>query len=318
MSNIPVSIGNKDIKYVACTNSSTSEILRGTPVRWTSDGYVGVLNSSNIDHFAGILAEDLPASGSSNNILAVEGYPVKVRFLGNASSAVGTWATPVPGATYLTYSAIPTGIVLATDMTADTSVHTATESGAAEVLIYPGALANSIVWLTPATADADGILDGQVCSGAATAVVAASMLLATMGVARGLVVQPKTGTDNVLAGDVVVTGTDLDGAALVASATFLASATGAVAIARAFKTITTVDFPATNGASTWDVGWQDTLGLPRTQVAIQRPKRTLLNNAVETTAPTIVASATLANNTLDPNSACAGTPIEAQFDYPLT
>lgn len=83
---------------------------------------------------AGVLNSGL-AFGDQRNNLVVEGV-IPVKFLNHASAAIGTYAKPVTGQDYMTYSALPTRYVLQTTQTSGTSVHKpANEASPPKILI---------------------------------------------------------------------------------------------------------------------------------------------------------------------------------------
>lgn len=111
------------------------------------------------------------------------------------------------------------------------------------------------------------------------------------------------------AGDVVINGTDYAGAAL--SETLALNAATEVLGTKAFKTVTSIVVPAEThvGTDTVSIGFGEKLGLPF-KLTHNTVIKTLLDNAVEATAPTVTVSATvLASNTADLNTALNGAKI---------
>ena len=311
----------KDTFQLPVTNGDTAKLIAGQPVRWkiaSMDGKtVQNFAAFAIDHFAGIMLDELAASGSHGHALLVEGE-APVNFKNHASAAVGTYARPVPGTTYFTYSAWPTGIILLTAQTSGTDVHSCLEATPPRVLVLPNALKNVVYWESPDVADPDGILDGQTIAAEGQTVLAAGMLLATMDVPRNVIVQPKTNTGDVAAGNVVLVGTDGAGASITENLAFLENATDATVSLAAYSTIVSVTWPAQDGATaTWDVGFADVLGMPFIfqGVVAPNPVRTILNGVVEGTAPAIIANAALSKNTIDLNSALSATELRVELPY---
>ena len=103
--------------------------------------------------------------------------------------------------------------------------------------------------------DADGILDGTAAS--TTAATDVTTLPSQPPQARGLTFLPSEEAD---AGDIVVVGTNIDDE--VITDTIATDAANAVTSALAFKTVTSITFPKDNVPVSWDVGWDDRLGLP--------------------------------------------------------
>ena len=104
-------------------------------------------------------------------------------------------------------------------------------------------------------ADADGILDG-------TALTAAAQNIKTFtkqpSCAKNLTV---VGGAANMVGDVVITGTDINGATI--TETFALNGTSAQTGDKAFKTVTNIALPVlTTAGDTVDVGWGVKLGLP--------------------------------------------------------
>lgn len=316
MSNGNISLSDlQRLLTVRCKNDNGSTLKEGACVRWTDDDAIKVkaFNGSVIDHFAGILNRTLADDQEESTALVTEGK-VKARFLGHASAAAETWAVPVPGQSYLTYSPVPTGIRLLTDMTGDTSVHEADESGAASVYIYPGAMKGMLYWTGPAAND-----DDYVVVSADMKVGTHTVAQATLGVARNLVVK-STATDGAdTQGTVAIVGTDINGDAITETITPVTGST--VQGTEAFKTITSVTqagWVTNGGADKITVGFGDKLGLPRCLVGgvAEKPLQTLLNNTVETTAPTVTADIDeVEKNLIDLNSALDGNPVTVFFPF---
>lgn len=125
-----------DPTYAPCRNSGATALLEGQPVQWdmtSKDGKTvkAAATSGLLTYFAGVLRQGLAATDGGDNAQAAAGLVTegicKCRFKNHASATAGTWATPVNGQTYLTYSATPTGIYLLTDQSNGTDVHTPDE-----------------------------------------------------------------------------------------------------------------------------------------------------------------------------------------------
>lgn len=114
-----------------------------------------------------------------------------------------------------------------------------------------------------------------------------------------------------IVGNVVITGTNYAGA--VITETIALNGVTAVDGAKAFKTVTQIGLPVEShvGTDTVSVGWGDKLGLPYL-LAHNTVLETYLNNVKEATAPAVTVSTTaLESNTIDLNSALAGTVVDA-------
>ncbi len=81
---------------------------------------------------------------------------------------------------------------------------------------------------------------------------------------------------------------------------------------KVFKTVTAIDLPAAEGEKKVSVGVDNTLGFPYNQPHIT-VLNTFLNDAKETTPPTISFNSDWALNTIKLNSALAGTNVDVYF-----
>ena len=111
-------------------------------------------------------------------------------------------------------------------------------------------------------------------------------------------------------GDVVINGTDANGAVL--TETIVGTGANTVAGTRAFTSVTSIVFPIGDGTSTISVGITDDVGLP-----FCLPYNTvllILNNATATTVATGSYSATvISQNFVNPTAALAGAQIDIYF-----
>lgn len=159
----------------------------------------------------------------------------------------------------------------------------------------------------------------QAVAAGAAYIEAATVLGAakTTVLAAGLSAQPPTprvlsitGDAAGSTGDVVITGTDANGAVLTETIVGVGAAT--VAGTRAFASVTSIVFPIGDGVSTISVGITDDVGLP-----FCLPYNTvllILNNATATTVATGSYSATvIAQNYVNPTAVLAGAQIDIYF-----
>jgi hypothetical protein len=115
---------------------------------------------------------------------------------------------------------------------------------------------------------------------------------------------------NVLAVQVVVTGTDISGAVITETLpAFSAGSLTTVTGSKAFATVTNITVPATGASTNVAIGVGSKLGLhhtmPHNMVAFA-----VLNNVREGTAPTVAFSSTvLSSNTATLNSAIPGSQV---------
>lgn len=166
----------------------------------------------------------------------------------------------------------------------------------------------------PEAADDNQILDDNAGGGSAGATV--TTFLAQPDVARNVTVTPGGSTGDVKAGTVTVTGTDLFGAVITESLALTDNLSTVVAGNKAFKTVTSVAFPAEDApyAATFDVGTGDKLGVKRCMNAAGHVVFATLGGVYEATRPTVAADASVVSaNTVDLNSALDGSDVEVFF-----
>ena len=111
-------------------------------------------------------------------------------------------------------------------------------------------------------------------------------------------------------GDVVINGTDANGAAL--TETIVGTGKNTVSGTKAFASVTSIVFPIGDGTSTISVGITDDVGLP-----FCLPYNTvllILNNATATTVASGSYSATvISQNYINPTAPLAGAQIDIYF-----
>ena len=155
-------------------------------------------------------------------------------------------------------------------------------------------------WAAPAATSSTAVLPATTLANGATTTVTTG--ITQPDVTRCLRI---LGNQAGINGTVVINGTDNSGA--VISESIVANAGNVVEGVRAFRTITSIVFPARNGAGdTISVGWNDKLGLdeayPRDPLV-----RMTADGVHEATRATVAFSATvLSQNTVDPNTALNG------------
>jgi len=162
-----------------------------------------------------------------------------------------------------------------------------------------------------AAADADAAagayIEAATVLGAAVTTVLAKDLSAQPPTPRVLSI---TGDAAGSVGDVVINGTDANGAVL--TETIVGTGANTVAGTRAFASVTSIVFPIGDGVSTISVGITDDVGLP-----FCLPYNTvllILNNATATTVATGSYSATvISQNFVNPTAALAGAQIDIYF-----
>lgn len=317
---LPISDLNQATRHKrSIVNNGSVELAAGAPVQvdyQNENGLYGVQLNSSVAPcgLMGVLLKALPTTGyNQSNAAGVFEGPVPCRFKNHASAVAKTFARPVPGQQYFTYSAIPTPFLLLTDQSSGTDVHTPEEgaAGTAPMICVLPVLRGSLehlIWSGPGVADADGILAAQATSSTAPTVV--KTFLAQPDVARQISVLPGGVTTDVPGGDVVVAGTDIHGNAQTENLTFLANATDAKNTTKAFRTVTTITFPTQDGTgATYDVGWTGALGLPFA-LPVNTVLKAALGGTIEGTAPTVVAAATAQASLITLNSALNSTQVD--------
>lgn len=160
-----------------------------------------------------------------------------------------------------------------------------------------------------AAATTDSILKDKATSASET--TTATTFLAQPPYPRNLQITPGGTTAGVPAGNVVVTGTNINGDVITENFAFLANATAATVGAKAFKTVTSILFPIQDEAgATYSVGFGDKIGLPL-KLAYNAVLGATLNGVRETTFPTVTYSSSVyESNTVDLNSNLAGTAVK--------
>ena len=156
---------------------------------------------------------------------------------------------------------------------------------------------------------ADVLLDHA--GGTSAAIATATTFVAQPDVPRNLVITPGGTTTDVEACVIVVAGTNYSGVVISENFTFLANATNPTTGAKAFKTVSSVTFPANceSGAfaATWSIGYGEKLGLKNCLDAAGNILFSTVAGAKEGTAPTMAASATaIESNTADFNGTMDG------------
>jgi len=170
-------------------------------------------------------------------------------------------------------------------------------------------------WTAPDALDADLILDGQLVAAAGQTTI---VFAAQPDFARTLSLIAKTNATDVKAGDVVITGTDIDGNVISDSLTFTDNLATAINSIKAFLTVTSVKWPAQDGSTaTWDLGTLDALGLDN-RIDEDSVLHSLVDDTVETTRPTVVAHATDKTQcTVDCDTALDGAKdVTVYYAYP--
>jgi hypothetical protein len=167
-------------------------------------------------------------------------------------------------------------------------------------------------------ADTDQVLETHAGPTAATALVISSFT-AQPDVPRNITVTPTGTTTDVESCVVTIAGTNFFGAAISDTVTFAANASTVQATTKAFKTVTSVSFPADcesgTFAATWIVGVGDVLGMKRCMDFAGHVFHAVFDGVYEGTRPTCLADADeIEKNTCDINGTLNGAKdIELYF-----
>ena len=162
----------------------------------------------------------------------------------------------------------------------------------------------------PAAAGSTNVLSAN-AGNTSTAAASATTFLAQPDVPRNLSITPGGTTADVAACTVTVTGTDYFGRTLSEGFAFLANASTATVGSKAFKTVSSVSFPANCEDSpftaTWSVGFGEKLGLKRCLANAGNVLMSTVAGAYESTRPTVAANVSqVSGNTADFNGTMNG------------
>lgn len=152
-----------------------------------------------------------------------------------------------------------------------------------------------------------------------TAAASITSFSAQPDVPRNIVITPGGTTADVAACTVVVAGTDFFGQSISEDFAFLANASTATTGSKAFKTVSSVTFPAncedTPFGASWSVGTGSKLGLKRCMDDAGHFLHASLAGVKEATAPTVAVGSTTAvsGNTATLNSALNGSDVDLFF-----
>lgn len=162
-------------------------------------------------------------------------------------------------------------------------------------------------WTAPAASSASLLKSGQsLTSGSVTTV---STFTAQPDFPRNIVLTTGGTTASVGAGTAVVSGTNYFGSAITENFTITAAQNGATTGAKAFKTVSSVQFPAATGSgATFSIGSGTKFGIKRCMDKAGFYEFSVFNSAYETTRGTMAVSATaIESNTFIPNGTPDGT-----------
>lgn len=157
------------------------------------------------------------------------------------------------------------------------------------------------------TADVLSANDGNTSAAAATV----TTFVAQPDVARNLVITPGTTSADIANCVVTVSGKNILGNSISETFTFSANDSTAATGAKAFKTVTSVAFPAgcedSPFGTTWSIGYGEKIGVNRCMDNAGDIFFSLLNGSKEGTAPTMVVDVDeVEKNTADYNGTMNG------------
>jgi hypothetical protein len=163
---------------------------------------------------------------------------------------------------------------------------------------------------TPVAASSTRVVSGT-AGNTSDAAVTLSTFTAQPDVPRNIVITPGGSTGDVAACTVVVNGTNYFGQAIHENFTFSANASTAQTGSKAFKTVTSVVFPAlcedAPYAATWSVGVGEKIGLKRCMDYAGDWAWSMVDGVYESTRATIAADAShVESNTADFNGTMNG------------
>lgn len=197
------------------------------------------------------------------------------------------------------------------------SSHAAVERRSLDLSLPSQQMVERQVITAPGATTAASILSanaGNTTSAAATV----SSFLAQPDVPRALVITPGGTTTAVAPCTIVVNGTSIQNTTILDTFAFTNNQSTPVRGSKAFKTVTSIVFPANceDGSfdATWSVGYDSKLGLKKCMRNTGNFFHATLNGVLEATRPTIAYGATLVeDNTIVLSSALNGTDVEAFF-----
>lgn len=161
---------------------------------------------------------------------------------------------------------------------------------------------------TPAATNTVAIISG------AAGAISASPVTITSGfsqpdVARNLIVTPTGTTADVAAGSVTIVGKNILGETISEDFAFAENASTATTGNKAFKSITSITFPAEDSpfGATWAVGYGEKIGLARCMDSVGHLVFSTVAGAYESTRATVAVNASaVESNTADFNGTMNG------------
>jgi hypothetical protein len=180
---------------------------------------------------------------------------------------------------------------------------------------YPSQVAlEHYSWLTPAAASAALLKSGAAVTNAA-GTTTVTTFLAQPAVPRNIVITTGGTTASIAAGTAVVTGTNIFGQSISENFTISADQNGATTGSKAFKSVTSVVFPAGDGAgATFSVGTGAKLGIPRCADDAGDYVFSIFDGAYESTRGTFAVDSThVESNTFTPNGSPNGSKVVQLF-----
>lgn len=137
----------------------------------------------------------------------------------------------------------------------------------------------------------------------------------SLDVARNLVVTPGGTTADVKAGDITVTGTNVEGKVISEAFTFLANATDPTVGSKAFKTVTGISIPAQDGgAATFAVTTGAKLGIGMRNIA-SMPIKVLARSAAGVETLEDAAASAFSTTLVESNTVTTTTTMDGAVGF---
>ncbi len=197
------------------------------------------------------------------------------------------------------------------------SVNAAVERRSLDMALPSQQMVERQVIVAPGATTTASILSANAGNTSAAAATVSSFL-AQPDVPRALVITPGGTTTAVAPCAIIVSGTSITGSSISDTFFFTNNQSTPSRGNKAFKTVTSVAFPANceDGSfnATWSVGYDSKLGLKKCMRNTGNFFHATLNGVLEATRPTITYGATLVeDNTIVLSSALNSTDVEAFF-----
>ncbi len=195
-----------------------------------------------------------------------------------------------------------------------TEIHAAVERRSLDLKLPSQQMVERQLVSAPGGSSTNGILSASAGPTSASAATV-STFAGQPDVPRNLVITPGGTTTDIESCVITVSGTSYNNTSISEDFTFSANQSTAVTGNKAFKTVTSVAFPANcesgGFAATWSIGVGFKLGLKRCMRNAANFLHASYNGVYESTRPTVAASASaVESNTVTLNTTLAGSDVE--------